>query len=62
VDSDRRTLLTDAGIVRGQVNPFLPVGIEVIYDVDKDGRVLLTDAGLTRALVNPFFLLPLISP
>ncbi|MFQ5463845.1 MAG: hypothetical protein ACE5E5_14615, partial [Phycisphaerae bacterium] len=62
VDADRRTLLTDAGLVRGQVNPFLPVLITNVFDVDKDGRVLLTDAGLTRADVNPFFLLPLITP
>ena len=62
VDGDRRTLLTDAGLVRENVNPFLPVPITNVYDVDKDGRVLLTDAGLTRAAVNPFFAIPLITP
>ena len=62
VDDDRRTLLTDAGLVRAQVNPFLLVLITNVFDVDKDERVLLTDAGATRAEVNPFFVLPLISP
>jgi hypothetical protein len=62
VDGDRRTLLTDAGLVRAMVNPFLYVPITNPYDVDKDRRVLLTDAGEARADVNPFYLLPLISP
>lgn len=62
VDGDNRTLVTDAGITRLQVNPFLPVPITNIYDIDKDQRVLVTDAGETRADVNPFFLLPEISP
>jgi hypothetical protein len=62
VDGDRRTLLTDAGLVRAAVNPFILVPITNVYDVDKDGRVLLTDAGETRADVNPFIVIPLISP
>ena len=62
VDADRRTTLTDVGVVRAAANPFLPVPITSIYDVDKSGKVLLTDVGEARVDVNPFFMLPLISP
>jgi len=62
VNGDRKTSVTDAGLVRAQVNPFLPVSIANVYDVDKSGKVVVTDAGEARADVNPFFTLPLISP
>jgi hypothetical protein len=62
VDGDGRILVTDAGAIRQEVNPFLLVPITNIFDVDKDGRVLVTDAGEARVDVNPFFVLPLISP
>lgn len=62
VDGDRKTLLTDVGLIRSVVNPFLAVPITDVYDADKDGKVLLTDVGGARLDVNPFFTLPLITP
>jgi hypothetical protein len=62
VDNDRKITLTDVGLIRAQVNPFVSVPITHPYDVDKDGKVLLTDVGLARADVNPFFTLPLLAP
>ena len=62
VNGDRKILLSDPGLIRPQVNPFLFVPVTNIYDVDKDGKVLLTDVGETRTEVNPFFTLPTISP
>ena len=60
-DGDRTTLLTDIGIIRGAVNPFVTVLITDPNDVDKDSKLLLTDVGDARAEVNPFFTLPLIT-
>jgi hypothetical protein len=62
VDGDRKTMLSDVGLVRAAVNPFANVPITNVFDVDKSGRVQLTDVGETRADVNPFFTLPLLSP
>jgi len=61
VDGDRKTLLTDIGIIRAAVNPFVRVPITDLNDVDKDVKVLLTDVGEARKDVNPFFTLPLIT-
>ena len=61
-DGDRKTRLTDVGLIRIQVNPFFSVPIDNVNDVDKDGRVRLGDVGLARSKVNPFFTLPLIAP
>jgi hypothetical protein len=61
-DGDRKTLLTDVGMIRARVNPFLNVPVADVYDVDKDGKVLLPDVGGARLDVNPFFTLPLITP
>jgi hypothetical protein len=62
INGDRKTSLSDVGLVRQQVNPALVVPIGNVFDVDKDGKVQLTDVGLTRSVVNPAFTLPLISP
>jgi hypothetical protein len=62
VDGDRKTLLTDIGLIRAAVNPFLSVPITNVYDVDRSGKVLLTDVGDAREDVNPFYRLPLITP
>jgi len=62
VDNDRKITLTDVGLIRGLVNPFVSVPITHVYDVDKDGKVLLADVGTTRADVNPFFTLPVLVP
>jgi len=62
VDADRKTSLTDVGLIRAQVNPFLNVPITNVNDVDKDGKVQLADVGAARADVNPFFTLPLLVP
>lgn len=62
VDNDRKTTLTDIGLIRGQVNPFVTVPITNIFDVDKDGKVQLADVGAARVDVNPFVTLPLITP
>ena len=62
VDADRKVTLTDVGVIRGAVNPFVNVPITNVNDVDKDGKVQLADVGTARAEVNPFFTLPLIAP
>ncbi|MEK6675881.1 MAG: hypothetical protein AABZ47_09540, partial [Planctomycetota bacterium] len=62
VDGDRRVTLSDVGLIRPQVNPFLNVPISSLFDVDKSGRVLLSDVGEARVDVNPFVTLPLITP
>jgi len=62
VDGDRKTTLTDVGLIRAAVNPFQEVPITEVYDVDRDGKVLLNDVGMARLDVNPFFTLPLIAP
>ena len=64
VDDDRKTTLTDVGLIRNCpcFNPFFRVPITEWYDVDKDVWVRLADPGAVRAEVNPFFKLPLISP
>ena len=54
VDGDRKTSLTDIGLIRSVVNPFVDVPITNVFDVDKDGKVQLTDVGLSRVDVNPF--------
>ena len=61
VDGDRKTTLTDIGLIRFQVNPFLSVPITNVFDLDKDGKVQLADVGGGRGNVNPFFTLPLIT-
>jgi len=62
VNGDRKTTLTDVGLIRVAVNPFLAVPITNALDIDKDGKVVLTDVGRARLDVNPFFTLPLIAP
>lgn len=62
VTGDRKPLLSDIGVIRAAVNPFVAVPITSPLDVDKDGKVLLTDVGRARLDVNPFFTLPLIAP
>jgi len=62
VNGDRKNSLTDVGIIRAEVNPFMSVPITNIYDVDKSGKVMLADAHEGRLAVNPFFTLPLITP
>lgn len=64
VDDDRKTTLTDLGLIRSCpcFNPFFRVPITEWYDVDKDVWVRLADLGAARVEVNPFFKLPLISP
>lgn len=62
VDGDRVTLFSDAVQTRVQLNPFVSVPIDNVYDVNKDGLVLFSDAVQVRVELNPFFTLPLISP
>ena len=62
VDNDRKTTLTDIGLIRAPVNPFVQVPITNVFDVDKDGKIQLTDVGGARLDVNPFATLPLIAP
>ncbi len=62
VDGDGITLFSDAVQARVELNPFLSVPIDNVFDIDKSGLVLFSDAVQARVELNPFFTLPLISP